>query len=108
VGTRYQYPLYTEFTQKTPPVQEPADEGSMMRPVACRQYVTGAARRYHPDDRRPANGLPVRFFSVISPEERLGPVRGPSIRAATTEAMQGNPAEFVRNRMKRMGKRGAA
>jgi hypothetical protein len=74
---------YQEYTRNTPPRQEPSPAWRPTRPVACRQYVTGSQRRYHPDDRvPPTQGVekPIRFFNAISPEENLGPTEGALVR----------------------------
>lgn len=80
------------------PLKEPAPRFGEMRAVACRQYITGTDRRYHPDDTEmtpEGGGGPVRFYSQPSPEERIGPRQGPHYRKIAAQGLSGGAAAFV-------------
>jgi hypothetical protein len=91
---------YQEYTRNTPPVRDPASAWKPAHPVACRQYVTGTSRRYHPDDTAvPSEGStkPIRFFNAPSPEESLGPVEGWRVReSASSGGSRGARSYIVR------------
>lgn len=94
---------HTEYLSSDPPVREPAEEGMKMRAIACRQYVTGTGKRYHPDDTRPpAKGSShIRFFNSPGPEEKHGPIRGAEVRRDVAAGGSSGARRYLRSNLRR-------
>ena len=95
---------YQEYSQKNPPVREPGPAWKPPTAVACRQYVTGTGKRYHPDDTRPREQgtTTVRWYNSPSPEELNGPVEGHRIRENVAKGGSHGAKKYI---VKAMGRR---
>lgn len=94
---------HSDYLQNNPPVRDPADEGMKMRAIACRQYVTGTGKRYHPDDTRPPTkgSTHIRYFNSASPEEQHGPIRGADIRRGVADGGSSGARRYLRSNLRR-------